>query len=37
MKKLLGALAIGLAASLAQAQEWPQKPVTLVVPFPAGG
>jgi tripartite-type tricarboxylate transporter receptor subunit TctC len=37
MKKLLGALAIGLAACLAQAQEWPHKPVTLVVPFPAGG
>jgi len=37
MKKLLGALAIGLAACVANAQEWPQKPVTLVVPFPAGG
>ena len=37
MKKLLGTLALGLAAVGAQAQDWPQKPVTLVVPFPAGG
>ncbi|WP_077001220.1 tripartite tricarboxylate transporter substrate binding protein [Variovorax sp. KK3] len=38
MKKLLGALAIGIAATtLVHAQDWPQKPVTLVVPFPAGG
>jgi tripartite-type tricarboxylate transporter receptor subunit TctC len=38
MKKLITALAIGLAASAGvHAQDWPQKPVTLVVPFPAGG
>ncbi|HET7836423.1 Bug family tripartite tricarboxylate transporter substrate binding protein [Variovorax ginsengisoli] len=37
MKRLLGTLALGLAALGAQAQDWPQKPVTLVVPFPAGG
>ena len=32
----LGTLALGLAP-LAQAQNWPTKPVTVVVPFPAGG
>ncbi|WP_028999515.1 Bug family tripartite tricarboxylate transporter substrate binding protein [Azohydromonas australica] len=38
MRKLFAALAFGLAAtSGAHAQSWPSKPVTLVVPFPAGG
>ena len=38
MRKLLTAFAIALAAVTGvQAQTWPAKPVTLVVPFPAGG
>ena len=38
MKKLLTTLVLGLAAvSGAQAQAWPSKPVTLVVPYSAGG
>jgi len=38
MKKFLGALALTLATvSGAMAQAWPNKPVTMVVPFPPGG
>ena len=37
MKKILTALAIGLAAMTTSAQSWPDKAVTFVVPFPPGG
>ncbi|MDP9962873.1 tripartite-type tricarboxylate transporter receptor subunit TctC [Variovorax paradoxus] len=38
MKKLLIALACSVSmAAFAQTTNWPEKPVTIVVPFPAGG
>ncbi|MEJ8810566.1 tripartite tricarboxylate transporter substrate binding protein [Variovorax ureilyticus] len=37
MKKHFAALALGLVAFAAGAQNWPDKSVTLIVPFPPGG
>jgi tripartite-type tricarboxylate transporter receptor subunit TctC len=37
MKSLALAVAIVVSASLAQAQDWPVRPVTFVVPYAAGG
>jgi tripartite-type tricarboxylate transporter receptor subunit TctC len=37
MKKLLAALTLTVAATGALAQGWPNKPVTMIVPFPPGG
>lgn len=36
-KKLVCTLTLGLAAVASHADTWPSKPVTLLVPFPAGG
>ncbi len=37
MIRLLAGLALAFAATLAQAQQFPSRPVTLIVPWPAGG
>jgi len=35
--RLAASLALALAASAAHAQAWPNKPIKMIVPFPAGG
>ena len=35
--RLFAGLAVALAATCAQAQSWPSRPIKMIVPFPAGG
>jgi tripartite-type tricarboxylate transporter receptor subunit TctC len=37
LRSLLALLGLALAPAIGHAQDWPSKPVTLIVPFPAGG
>jgi tripartite-type tricarboxylate transporter receptor subunit TctC len=37
MKKILAAIALAFAASIALGQAYPTKPLRLVIPFPPGG
>lgn len=34
---MLGGIALGTLASIAQADAYPERPITMIVPFPAGG
>ena len=36
-RQLLAGLVIGVTALQASAQSWPVKPITMIVPWPAGG